>query len=81
MAGEEDGELIGKDVVLGLEVWGLKGEDLGERGFFVTGWKGGEKGVGAEELGEARGGKGMFRGYVDGGAGEAVMGRRKLSGK
>ena len=50
---EGDGELVVQDVVLGFEVWGLQGEDAGEGG---GGREGGEEGVRAEELGEARGG-------------------------
>lgn len=56
---EHDGELVGEDVVLGLEVWVLEGEDAGEG----EGRRGGcEGGVGGEELGEA-------------GCGEGVLGR------
>lgn len=27
MAGEQDGELVGEDVVLGFQIWGLDAED------------------------------------------------------
>lgn len=32
MAGERDGDLVGEDVVLGFEVGGGEGEDVGEGG-------------------------------------------------
>ena len=65
MSGEQDGELVGEDMILGFEIWGLDAEDTGE-GWLAGGGKGGELGVAAEEFGEAGGGEEMFGGDVNG---------------
>lgn len=74
MAGEQDGELVGEDVVLGFEIGGLDAEDAGKGGFGGVG-EGGEVEVAAEELGEAGGWERMFGGDVDGWAGKAARWR------
>lgn len=74
MAGEEDGELVVQDVVLGLEVRGLDAEDAGEGGLLGSGEEG-EVGVCAEKLGETGGGERVLGGDVDSWAGEAMRWR------
>lgn len=80
MAGERDGQLVGEDVVLGFEVGGLEGEDVGERGGIVGIGGGEEEVVGLEELGQTRGREGVLGRDVEGWAGEAVR-RGELGGE
>ena len=80
MPRQGDGELVVQDVVLRFEVGGLQREDVGEGGGRCAAGEGGEEGVRAEELGQARGGEGVLGRDVECGAGEPV-GRGELRGE